>query len=179
MKLGIPFRAVNPLLNEDEEKNKLLHLNSAPLMVAELLSKGKARSIVSQDGTVIAGDQLVDFNGEILGKPRDYAGAFLQLQKLRGKIHQLITAVTIKTTNAEFHLNHITTLKMKDLSSTEIENYLKKDEPYDCAGSYKIEKSGLVLFSQINTDDFSAIQGLPLLWISEKLKELGYEFFQN
>ena len=178
-KLGIPFESAKPNYDEDQEKNKLFQAEATPLLVAESLSKGKAYSVERIDATVIAGDQLVDFNNVILGKPNNFNGAKLQLQTMRGKTHRLITAVTVLTTEAEKHFNHITTLKMKDLSDTEIENYLKKDEPYDCAGGYKIEKSGLLLFSEITTDDFSAIQGLPLLWISERLKELGYEFFKS
>ncbi len=184
-KLGIPFLTARPKYDEDRTKQQLLQAQATPLQIAESLSKGKAYSVRDKDtgkgseAVIIAGDQLVDFNTVILGKPHDFGAAKLQLQKMRGKSHQLITAVTILNAELEMHLNHITTLKMKDLSNTEIENYLKKDEPYDCAGSYKIEKSGLLLFSEISTDDFSAIQGLPLLWISARLKELGYEFFKN
>ena len=114
-----------------------------------------------------------------MGKPHTFEKARKQLQQLQGQTHQLITAVTLLSEDFERHLNHITYLTMRNLSDLEIDNYLKKDEPYDCAGSYKIEKHGIILFSEIKTDDFSAIQGLPLIWISNQLKELGYEFFQS
>lgn len=178
-KLGLPFECVKPDFDENAKKNDLLKKQATPLQIAEALSRGKAKSILRDDAVIVAGDQLVDFNSEILGKSYDFEKAKLQLQKMRGKKHRLITAVTIKTSAGEQHLNHLTTLMMRNLSDIEIENYLNKDEPYDCAGSYKIEKSGLLLFSQIETDDFSAIQGLPLIWIAERLKELGYEFFTN
>jgi septum formation protein len=68
---------------------------------------------------------------------------------------------------------------MKNLSLSEIDRYLKLDQPYDCAGSCKIEKHGLTLFESIIETDFSAIEGLPLIWITNTLKGLGYEFFKK
>lgn len=177
-KLGIKFRAEKPKFDEETQKLILLQQKASPLQIAETLSKGKASSLKYLNATVIGGDQLVHTDGKILGKSGQFKKAFEQLQCLRGKTHELITAVTIQANNQQWHLNHITSLKMKNLSDSEIENYLKKDQPYDCAGSYKIESCGLILFDRIKTDDFSAIQGLPLLWISNRLKELGYEFFK-
>lgn len=176
-KMGLPFCTQRPPYDEDAAKKKLLEDKQPPLKVAESLSKGKAHSITNREQTIIAGDQLVHFKGAILGKSHSFPNALQQLKMLSGNSHELITSVTILSGNKEFHLNHITSMKMKVLTDLEISNYLKKDEPYDCAGSYKIEKSGIILFDEIKTDDFSAIQGLPMIWISQKLKELGYEFF--
>ncbi|MBC7465296.1 MAG: septum formation protein Maf [Bdellovibrio sp.] len=178
-KTGIAFTAKKPIFDEDAVKGELLKLNKSPIELAESLSQGKAHSFDSMGKTIIAGDQLVNFDGVVLGKSGHFENAFKQLKSMNGKTHELITAVTILSDDKKFHINHITTLTMKNLSDFEIENYLKKDVPYDCAGSYKIEKSGLILFEDIKTDDFSAIQGLPMIWISKKLKELGYEFFTH
>jgi len=176
-KVGIPFSAQKPIFDEDAAKAELVSLNKSPLELAEALSQGKAHSFSSDGRTIIAGDQLVDFNGQVLGKSGSFEKAFHQLKTLSGKSHNLITAVTILSDEHKFHINHLTTLTMKNLTDAEIVSYLKKDQPFDCAGSYKIEKHGLILFDEIKTDDFSAIQGLPMIWISKKLKELGYEFF--
>lgn len=178
-KVGLSFEAKKPTFDEDSAKADLLKNNKSPLQIAEALSKGKADSFDATHQTIIAGDQLVNFDSKILGKSKNFENAFKQLKMLSGNTHELITAVTILSGTKRFHLNHITSLKMKNLSNKEIEGYLKKDEPYDCAGSYKIEKSGLILFEDVKTDDFSAIQGLPMIWISKILKELGYEFFSN
>lgn len=178
-KTGIPFTAKKPVFDEDSAKAELVKIGKSPLELAEALSQGKAHSFDSSGKTIIAGDQLVNFNGLVLGKSGSFEKAFAQLKSMNGKTHELITAVTILSDNKKFHLNHFTLLTMKNLSDFEIENYLKKDQPYDCAGSYKIEKSGLILFDDVKTDDFSAIQGLPMIWISKKLKELGYEFFTH
>ncbi len=177
-KLGIKFKVEKPNFDEETQKLQLLQQQASPIQIAETLSKGKVASLKSLNATVIGGDQLVHTDGKILGKSGNFEKAFEQLQSLRGKTHELITAVTIQANSQQWHLNHVTSLKMKNLSDSEIESYLKKDQPYDCAGSYKIENCGLILFDEIKTDDFSAIQGLPLLWISNRLKELGYEFFK-
>ncbi|MFZ3231581.1 MAG: Maf family protein [Pseudobdellovibrio sp.] len=178
-KTGLIFEVLKPNFDEDSAKEDLLKNKTSALLLAENLSKGKARSLAAKNLTVIAGDQLVHFNQQILGKAATFEKAFKQLKNLSGESHQLITSVTIIANQLEFHLNHVTDLVMKKLTDSEIEHYLKKDEPYDCAGSYKIEKSGIILFDEIRTDDFTAIQGLPMIWISKRLKELGYEFFKN
>jgi len=182
-KLGIPFEAVKPLFDEDSAKKEALQKKMKPVEVAETLSRGKAQSLASAihspDTVLIAGDQLVHFQGEVIGKSKTPENAFKQLQKMRGETHELITAVTLLSKKETRHINHITYLKMKKLSDEEIQNYLQIDEPYDCAGSYKIEKSGITLFSDIQCSDFSAIQGLPLIWLSNQLKEMGYEFFKK
>lgn len=182
-KTGLPFEAARPLCDENTAKKKLSDQRKTPLEVAEALSKLKVQSLIDhpdyQNATVIGGDQLVHFEGEVYGKPHTAEQAVQQLEKLQGAVHELITAVTIQTLDKVYHLNHITTLSMRKLTPQEIKGYVKKDQPLDCAGSYKIEKSGVCLFEKIQTDDFTAIQGLPLIWLTQKLKECGYVLFQK
>ncbi len=181
-KLGISFKAIKPNFDEDTAKKEALQKKLKPIEVAEALSRGKALSLLSMldfSTVIIAGDQLVHFEGEIIGKSHNFENAFNQLQKMRGKTHELITAITLISKHETRHFNHVTLLKMKNLSDIEIKEYLQIDQPYDCAGSYKIEKLGLTLFSDIQCSDFSAIQGVPLIWLSNQLKEMGYEFFKK
>lgn len=178
-KTGISFRTVKPLFDEDAHKKILLQNKATPLDIAEALSKGKAKSVELAQATILAGDQVVNVENKILGKSHRLEAAFDQLQILQGRTHELITAATILHDQNEYHINHVTRLTMKKLTDLEIKNYLNKDQPYDCAGSYKIEKSGIVLFDKIETDDFTAIQGIPMIWVTRILKELKYEFFQN
>ncbi len=178
-KLGLPFKSVKPSVNEDELKKEALLNHKSPLELAEFLSRKKTESLFKNNLTVIGGDQLVSFKNEIRGKPHTKEKAVEQLSEMNGQIHQLITAVTVMTKTKTYHINHITELTMKNLSPTEIINYVERDLPLDCAGSYKIEKSGICLFDKIETDDFSAIQGLPLIWLSRILKGCGYELFQK
>ncbi len=182
-KLGLNFTCEKPEFDEDAAKIRALEELKNPTEMAETLSRGKAAAVlqhkVGEHVVVIAGDQLIDFNGEIIGKSKDVDTAFQQLKKMNNQTHELITAVTVSTSTETRHLNHVTHLTMKNLNDHEILNYLKLDQPFDCAGSYKIEESGIALFSKIDCSDFTAIQGLPLLWVSHQLKELGYELFKK
>ena len=182
-KLGVPFTTEKPDYDEEAAKIKALTDFKSPAEVAETLSRGKAASLiqnkVGENCLVIAGDQLIDFKHEMIGKSKNQETAFQQLKKMNGETHELITAVTLMTSTETRHLNHVTRLTMKSLTDHEIQRYLLLDEPYDCAGSYKIEQSGIALFVQIESTDFTAIQGLPLLWVSQQLKELGYELFKK
>ncbi len=178
-KIGLSFACEKPIFNEESAKAILLKNCKSPLEVAEALSRGKALSLDASNRLIIAGDQLINLDGQILGKAHDFDRAFSQLKSMNGRKHELITAVTLRTTEQIIHLNHVTQLYMKNLTDDEISNYLKKDTPYDVAGSYKIEESGIILFAKIETDDFSAIQGLPLLWVSQQLKGMGYELFKK
>lgn len=181
LKLGIPFETIKPSCDEDALKKGLLSQNKSPLEVAESLAFAKAASLNKEfkSAVVIGGDQLVDFDGNIIGKGKTIEKAKEQLLAMSGRTHQLITSIAILHEDQKWTLNHISKMKMKKLSPKEIENYLRLDLPLDCAGSYKIERSGICLFEKIETDDFSAIQGLPMMWISQKLKELGYELFTH
>lgn len=181
-KLGLEFKCINPNLDEEELKLQLIKQGRSPIEVAETLSLEKALSIFNHhidNSVIISGDQLVNYENHILGKPHTYENAVLQLNLLNGKTHQLITAVTLKTSKKTLNFQHITQLRMKHLTLDEINNYVKKDNPLDCSGSYKIEQSGIVLFESINCDDFTAIQGIPMIWLSNRLKEIGYEFFRQ
>ncbi len=176
---GFIFQNKTPQIDEPALKQQLLNEKKTAIEIAEELSKSKARSVFQTGTVVIGGDQLIRFKNEIIGKPNTKDNAIEQLIKMNNQSHELITAVSVMTDQQTFHLNHVTHLQFKNLTKTEIENYIQLDQPLDCAGSYKIEKSGICLFSKIQTDDFTAIQGLPMIWLSTQLKGLGYEYFKN
>ncbi len=180
--LMIPFICRSPRYNEDEDKA----LEKNPHRLAALLARKKALSLVESDHIVIGGDQLVSFNDQILGKSHHFEGACQQLSQLQGQTHELITAVclalegTSPSTEARLiEFMDVTRITLKPLSLEQIQTYLRKDEPWDCAGSYKIEKHGMSLIQKIETQDFTAIQGLPLLQLSQVLHNLGYEIPQS
>ena len=183
-KIGISFDYLKPEIDEDALKTKLLNEKQSPQQVAERLSYAKGLSIADKlnrndSWLVLSGDQVVSFNNQCLGKPQHLAGSMQQLNLLQGQQHQLITSVSLFSNAGVQNYTQITKLKMHSLSPDEIHNYVLKDEPYDCAGSYKIEQNGIALFESIESDDFSAIQGLPLLWLTKKLREHNYEFFKT
>lgn len=180
-RLGLRFECQKPLINEEHIKDLLLTEKATPLEIAETLSREKGLSIhrFSPTDTVISGDQLVQFNGQIIGKPYTKEKAFQQLMSFQGHTHELITATTLIINSEVIHHNSIAKMKMKKLAESEIKAYIDLDNPLDCAGSIKIENYGISLFEKIECDDFSTIQGLPLIWLSNTLKRNGYELFKK
>jgi septum formation protein len=180
-KLGLPFECVKPLADEEMIKSLLLAENASPIEVAETLSKQKGTSIQSlyPNDIIISGDQLVNVHGKIIGKPGTPAKAVDQLLSMNNHPHELITATTLIANGKIHHNNNITKMKMKNLTEAEIRAYVELDNPVDCAGSIKIESYGITLFEKVESSDFSAIQGLPLIWISNIIKGLGYELFKK
>ncbi len=178
---GISFSTYDPEIPEEQISARLLAENKTPKEIAEHLAMEKAKAAGTKfpSHLVISGDQLVSHRGRILGKPGSAKAAIQQLQSLRSESHELVTSlVLLGPDRLEMH-TEITRLKMKSLSDRELENYVALDQPLDCAGSYKIEKSGIILFESVESQDFSAIQGIPMIWLSNRLKEYGYEFFTN
>lgn len=168
-----------PQCDEESIKNKLLAEGKTPTHVAQTLSYEKGLSVFKNnpESIVISGDQLISFEDQIIGKSHRFEEAQKQLARMNGKTHFLITCVTVFSSEQITSLDHISKMTFKNLSPNEIDRYLVKDQPYDSAGSYKIECSGIGLFEKIETDDFTAIQGLPLIWLSQTLRKLGYELF--
>lgn len=169
--LGVPFETQKPRMNEEQAKS----LFKEPLEMAQGLARMKAESLKSEDFVVIGGDQLISLGSEILGKPHTEEKALQQLLKMQGKAHEILTAVCVCTPEKNYEFVDITRMTMKSLSEDELRAYIQLDNPLDCAGSYKIEKNGRNLFEKIETEDFTAIEGLPLRKLSEILHTLGYE----
>jgi len=171
-KLNVEFTCIDPKLDESEFKK----LNYEPTQLVEVLAKEKALAarVFSKNGLILGGDQVAELGGLILGKPGYKENAVKQLRLMQGKTHRLLTSFCLLKENGEFVINtDVTELKMKNLSDEQIDWYLEKDIPYDCAGSYKLESFGISLFEKINSEDQTAIMGLPLLKLSEELNRLG------
>lgn len=171
-RLGVPFRCRAPLMDEEELKDPRLF----PRELAESLAKAKALSLRKEEphATIIGSDQLAACDGKILGKPGSVPAAVEQLQTLAGRAHQLITAVCVWHQGRTFRHVDIATLTMRPLTKDEIQRYVETDLPIDCAGSYKLEERGIVLFSSIQSADQSGIIGLPLIALTGILREIGY-----
>jgi len=184
--IGAIFLCENPIFNEASAKDPSL----SPISLAESLARGKAFSLQGKYPTavILGADQLVAFDRgqgsknqvcignkseKLLGKPGSKAAAVEQLFLMAGKKHRLITSVCLITADKIFKHTDIAVLQMRDLSRKQIEAYVEADNPVDCAGSYKLESAGIGLFESIRSDDFSAIQGLPLLKLSAWFAELG------
>ena len=170
-RLQIPFERIAPDVDESQWQGK----GQAPLALAEFLAHAKGESVAKlhPDAIVIGSDQVVEFDGEAINKPGSSAAAALQLEQLSGREHTLITAATVFQGKDVWRHTDVTRLVMRKLTRAEIERYVAMDQPVDCAGSYKIESLGIALFERIETADHTAITGLPLLFISSKLRSLG------
>ena len=171
-RLGVPFRCLPPLVNEEALKTGGI----PPLSLAERLATAKAESLDQAEpgATVIGGDQVVAFAGRVFGKPGSLGDAVNQLTAMAGATHQLITALAVRHEGRTILHTDVTSLRLRPLTPDEIERYVRADRPLDCAGSYKLEERGIALFEKIETADHTAILGLPLIALTTILRKLGY-----
>jgi septum formation protein len=171
-RLGIPFDAVPHACDE----RALEPRTSDPVVVAAFLARAKAESLAdSLPGEVIVGsDQVVEIDGTILGKPGSKEKAREQLARLSGREHRIVTAVAVRTPTGQV-LEHVDVhvMTMRSLTARAIEAYVDADDPHDCAGAYKLEERGIMLFSSIRGDDHTAIVGLPLMATVTLLERAG------
>ncbi|MGB5512494.1 MAG: Maf family protein [Woeseiaceae bacterium] len=166
------FETVEPDIDESNSAGR------SPGDLASYLARKKAEAVAtkSRDALVIGADQLAVLNDRILGKPGDHRKAVEQLLAASGQVVNFLTAVCILDPIGRTRYEHTdkTTVRFRDFDRRLAEAYLKLDEPYDCAGSFKIEGAGFVLFESVKTDDPTALIGLPMIWVSDRLLELGY-----
>lgn len=165
-RLDVPFTAQAPLFDEEKHKDPAL----APRALAEKLAFMKAQSLKGEGKVVIGGDQLVSFEGRIIGKSHTPERAVEQLMAMQGKVHELVTAICVFDGDQAIPYTDITRMHMKKMTREEAERYVTLDQATDCAGSYKIEKHGISLFDKIESEDFTAIQGLPLIALRKILE---------
>jgi septum formation protein len=172
-RLCVPFRCVAPRIDEEAEQNNTLR--ERPRDVAMHLAQLKAGSIVELEpqAIVIGSDQVCTFEGQVLHKPGTAERAREQLSMLAGRTHELVTAVCVQHGEVQRKAVVTTQLRMRSLTGEEIARYVAADNPVDCAGSYKIESLGISLFEAIETPDYTAIVGLPLMAVATALREFG------
>lgn len=180
-RLGLDVACIAAAYDEEAEKDALGRVT--PVELVTHLARGKARSLsdrfAREDALVIGSDQCVDLDGEILGKPHTPERAVAQLQRLAGRTHFIHTAVCVhhpaSGRSEEWLDTHALTLRA--LSKDEIEDYVRRDAPLDCAGSYKIEGVGIALFESIEGKDFTGVIGLPLTGLVTLLGRFGVRVF--
>lgn len=175
--LKLPFETCSPDCDEDAFKRSGLppQALAEKLAVEKALAVARSQSQSQPDAFVLGCDQLVDLDGEVLGKPGTEACARAQLEKMNGRCHRLITAIALACPDGRVLLHtDLTELTMRRLSGAEIARYVAHDKPLDCAGSYKIEQLGITLFESVACADFSAIGGLPLIALTSLLRAEGF-----
>ena len=148
-----------------------------PVALARRLALAKAQAVAAQhpEAVVIGSDQVADLDGEPLGKPGTHERAVAQLQKMRGKTVIFQTAVAVVCQASGFVQQDLAPVRVvfRNLSDAEIENYLRAETPYDCAGSAKSEGLGIALLESIDNDDPTALVGLPLIRTARMLRAAG------
>ena len=161
--LGFVFEVQKPEVDEDNLKQEFIKKNNSPHELCQFLAIKKGQSIADKypQDVVLGCDQLIEFENEIIGKGHTFSQTVLQLKKLQGKTHTLWTALSIFNQKNTFNYMDQTKVKMRTLSDFEIESYVKKDQPWGCAGSYKYESLGKHLFEK-TTGDYYAVLGLSI-----------------
>ena len=172
-RLRLPFEAVSPQVDESALPGE------APVALAQRLALAKAWAVARQrpDAVVIGSDQVADLDGQALGKPGTHERAVQQLRRLRGHEVLFHTAVAVVRADAGFQRAALSSVAVsfRMLTDDEIEYYLRTEQPYDCAGSAKCETLGIALLSAIDSDDPTALVGLPLIRTSELLRQAGID----
>ena len=166
------YETLSPNVDETDDGRE------SPEDFAARLAREKAEAVSSshRDALIIGADQIAVLEGQVLGKPGDHNKAVEQLLAASGKALQFLTAVCVLDPVGRTRHEHIdrTTVRFRQFDLRLAETYLRHDEPYDCAGSFKIEGAGFVLFESVHTDDPTALIGLPMIWLAETLRQLGY-----
>jgi len=126
---------------------------------------------------VIGSDQIAVLNGEILGKPGNHQVAVGQLRACSCQTVKFLTAVSVQLQASQFSelQTDITRVSFRNLTDDEIESYLQREKPYDCAGSFRSESLGVTLFEQIVSEDPTALIGLPLIHTAAMLRRAGFQ----
>jgi len=170
-RLDITFTTVSPEVNERYFQDELIS------DYVLRLAKTKAESIVSKnDNTlIIAADQALQCDKKILGKPGNYNKAKEQLIFMSNRSLTFYTGLCLINTETKIIEEDVVSFRVdfRKLTESEIKNYLVKEKPYDCAGSFKLEKLGISLLKKMNGDDPTALIGLPLIRLCKMLRNQG------
>ena len=128
---------------------------------------------------VIGSDQVAATGGAVLDKPGTVERACQQLRHLSGSLARFHTACAVRWHNTGYGVNHLetVTVAVRDLTDAEIQTYVQREQPLNCAGSFKSEGLGIALFSRIESQDPTALVGLPLIWLAGALRQAGYQLF--
>lgn len=174
-RLGLPFEIADPAVDEAARPGE------SPEDTALRLSEEKARAVVARfpEALIIGSDQVACLDGQIFGKPGTHENAVRQLQAMRGRRVNFFTGLCLfNARTGVAHLRGVPTLvTFRDLGDAEIDNYLRKEQPYNCAGSAKSEGLGIAMIARMEGEDPNALIGLPLIALCDLLRIEGVNVF--
>jgi len=170
-RLRLPFRCEAPDTDETPRPGE------APDALAHRLALAKATSVAASNpaALVIGSDQVASIEGNCIGKPGNHEAATAQLRASSGNRVDFYTGIAA-VCHETGHRDSIVvpfSVEFRTLTDAEIERYLRKEHPYDCAGSFKCEGLGIALFERMIGDDPTALEGLPLIALSRLLSAAG------
>ena len=169
-RLRIPFSVISPKVDETPLAGE------SSLDLALRLANAKAAAVAKENPNawVIGSDQVADLCGAAIGKPGNFDRAMAQLQLMRGQTVTFHTALCLMKDDKQTTLSIPTEVTFRKLSDDVLESYLLAEEPYDCAGSAKSEGLGISLLEAIQSDDPTALIGLPLITLTGLLRDAGF-----
>jgi septum formation protein len=169
-RLGVAFEVLAPGVEEKPHPEEL------PVDRALRLALAKAEAVAQRapHALVIGSDQVASASGEVLGKAGTAAAARAQLASLSGERARFFTACALLGPGG-IRLMHVdtTTVRFRRLSAAEIERYVQREQPFDCAGSFKVESLGIALLESVESEDPTGLIGLPLIWLAAALRSAG------
>ncbi|MGB1807924.1 MAG: Maf family protein, partial [Porticoccaceae bacterium] len=170
-RLDIPFTCQAPDIDESPQPSE------PPAALAQRLALEKAQTIASKfpGAVVIGSDQVAEQSGQVLGKPGTHQRAVQQLQAQSGQTVLFHTGLALVQllpagTEKQIQLVDTTAVSFRQLDDRQIERYLEREQPYDCAGSFKAEGLGISLFNAVSSQDPSSLIGLPLISLCSALE---------
>jgi septum formation protein len=171
-RFGIRFSVAAPDVDESPLPGE------TPIDLANRLARAKAEIIAHRhpNSVVVGSDQVALFGRELIGKPGNPERCIEQLKTLSGQrlaFHTAVNVIQSDTGSNESHLD-ITTVQFRKLTNEEIERYVARERPVNCAGAFKAEALGITLFDRIESQDPTALIGLPLIWLSGALRRSGF-----
>lgn len=173
LRLRVPFDVLAPQVDETPLQGE------SPADLALRLALAKARAVGAQqpDAVIIGADQVADLDGQAIGKPGTHERAVEQLRRLSGRVAIFQTALAVVRHSQAFERVVLAPVRVRfrALDEGEIERYLRLEQPYDCAGSAKCETLGIALLDAIDSDDPTALIGLPLIRTAALLREAGID----
>lgn len=170
-RLRLPFDVVAP------EVDETAFANEAPAQLALRLARAKARAVLRRrpDAVVIGSDQVAELDGVAIGKPGTHERAVLQLRSMSGRSVVFQTGVCVATGSFDEAVLVPVTVRFRQLDDADIETYLRLEQPFDCAGSAKVETLGIALLEVVQSDDPTALVGLPLIQTCRLLRRAGLD----
>jgi septum formation protein len=172
--LQVPFVSASPLYFEEIDQSV------APELLVKHLAFHKAESLKKHfpDALIIGADQVfVDARRRIVGKPGSVTAAVEQLKAMAGRSHTFYTGLAVYDTASEQLASDYDTftVTLRPLTEAQIRRYVERDNPVDCAGSFKIEGLGIALMEGLQGRDYTTLVGLPLIKLTEFLEQFGVQ----